>query len=175
MKNLINNYLDWFNKGNKVLNLIITVFGLVLIVPLLIIVIVMKIVDFLRNNDSDATWVKYLKFALRLITFVFFFACCLINEIVKNSIELNPYNVKIMFAVAITYFFWIVPYFSCKIFRIYDSFKVAWIEQAFILLLIVLMFKYWALFWNDNPTDSNYFDVISWTCTFAGIVALIKL
>lgn len=106
---------------------------------------------------------------------IVFFTCCLVNEIVKKSIELNLYNVKIMFLVAITYFFLIVPYFSCKVFKIYDGFKVAWVEQAFILLLIILIFKYYALLKNDNPIDSNYLDVISWTCTFAGIVSLIKL
>ena len=168
-------YIDWFNQGNKVVNVFITLSGLLVLIPMLLCIFIMKLVGFLRGSNEDLQFVKHLKLVIRLSLFVLFFVCCLLNEISKNNVVLTQQNVRVMFYVAIVYFFIIIPTLSCKIFKIYDSFKEAWVEQASILLLLIVLYKHYLLLFEPAPTYNDYLDVISWTCTLAGMFSLLKL
>lgn len=173
MKDIIKQYKNWICKGNKLVKIILSI---VLIVPIILILILLPIfgiIAFLRKDDKDAEWKKCLKFILRMVIFVLFYIACLFNEWIKNNLTLDSYNFKIMFLVAIAYFF-ILPILSCKIYMIHKSYKEALCEQAVILLLVIVLYKASILFLLENPTESNYFDVISWGCTFVGMLSLLK-
>jgi hypothetical protein len=167
-------YMDWFNQGNKVVNVFITLSGLLVLIPMLPVIFIVKLVGFLHGSNEDLQFAKYLKLVIRLSLFVLFFVCCLLNEISKNKVVFTPQNVRLMFYVAIVYFF-IIPVLSCKIFKIYDSFKEAWVEQVSILLLLIVLYKHYLLLRLPAPTYNDYLDVISWACTFAGMFSLLKL